>query len=96
VARNKLIHVFSQTPDLRPPGARCPTALMDFVYDVEDSAEGVRIWGDDPCDWQNWEIGEKVFEKWWWAFDGEIIKNSNEWRIGRGAPVLGRVLGEAC
>ena len=95
-ARNKLIHVFSQTPDLRPPGARCPTALMDFVYDVEDSAEGVRIWGDDPCDWQNWEIGEKVFEKWWWAFDGEIIKNSNEWRIGRGAPILGQVLGEVC
>jgi hypothetical protein len=95
-ARNKLIHVFSQTPDLRPPGARCPTALMDFIYDVEDSAEGVRIWGDDPCDWHNWEIGEKVFEKWWWAFNSEIIKNSNEWRIGRGAPVLGQVLGEVC
>ena len=95
-ARNKLIHVFSVTPDLRPPGARCPTALMDFVYDIEDSAEGVRIWGDDPCDWQNWEVGEKVFGKWWWAFDGDIIKNSNDWRINRGAPVLGQVLGEVC
>jgi Domain of unknown function (DUF3425) len=95
-ARNKLIHVFSQSPDLRPPCSRCPTALMDFVYDIEDSAEGVRIWGDDPCDWQNWEVGEKVFGKWWWAFDGEIIKNSNEWRINRGAPVLGQVLGEIC
>lgn len=95
-ARNKMIHVLSQTPDLRPPAARCPTALMDFVYDIEDSAEGVRIWGDDPCDWQNWEIGEKVFGKWWWAFDSEIIKNSNEWRINRGAPVLGQVLGEVC
>ena len=69
---------------------------MDFVYDVEDSAEGVRIWGDDPYDWQNWEVGEKVFEKWWWAFDSEIIKNSNELRIGRGAPALGQVLGEVC
>ena len=95
-ARNKLIHVFSVSPDLRPPGARCPTALMDFVYDIEDSAEGVRIWGDDPCDWQNWEVGEKVFGKWWWAFDGDIIKNSNDWRINRGAPVLGQVLGEVC
>lgn len=94
--RNKMIHVLSQTPDLRPPGTHCPTALMDFVYDIEDSAEGVRIWGDEPCDWQNWEIGEKVFGKWWWAFDGEIIKNSNEWRISRGAPVLGQVLGEVC
>jgi hypothetical protein len=93
-ARNKLIHVFSQTPDLRPPGTRCPTALMDLIYDIEDSAEGVRIWGDDPCDWQNWEVGEKVFGKWWWAFDGEIIKNSNEWRTNRGAPVLGQILGE--
>jgi hypothetical protein len=95
-ARNKMIHVFSQTPDLRPPGTRCSTALIDFVYDIEDSAEGVRIWGDDPCDWQNWEVGEKVFGKWWWAFDSEIIKNSNEWRINRGAPVLGHVLGEVC
>lgn len=33
---------------------------MDFVYDIEDSAEGVRIWGDDPCEWRNWELGEKV------------------------------------
>lgn len=95
-ARNKMIHVFAQTPDLRPPATRCPTALLDFVYDIEDSAEGVRIWGDDPCDWQNWEVGEKVFGKWWWAFDSEIIKNSNEWRINRGAPVLGQVLGELC
>jgi hypothetical protein len=91
--RSKLIHVFSQTPDLRPPSTLCPTAL-DFVYDIEDSAEGVRIWGDDPCDWQNWEVGEKVFGKWWWAFDGEIIKNSNELRVNRGAPVLGQVLEE--
>ena len=97
-ARNKMIHVFSQTPDLRPPQAACPTALMDFVYDIEDSAEGVRIWGDDPCEWRNWELGEKVFGKWWWAFDGEIVKNSNEWRMSRGAPVLGMgsILGEVC
>ena len=93
-ARNKLIHVFSVPPDLRPPGTRCPTALMDFVYDIEDSAEGARIWGSDPCDSQNWEVGEKVFGKWWWAFDREIIRKSNEWRINRGAPMLGQILGE--
>jgi Domain of unknown function (DUF3425) len=87
--RDKLIAVFSQEPELRPPCAATPTAFFDLVYDIEDSAEGLRIWGEDPCVDGNWEVGEAVFKKWWWVLDSDIIKKSNEWRMERGAPLLG-------
>ena len=48
--RNKLILVFAQPAEFRPPQAQ----LIDLVYDIEDTAEGVRIWNGDPCDWRNW------------------------------------------
>lgn len=87
--RDKLILVFSQPPEVRPPIATSSTALVNLVYDIEDSAEGVRIWGEDPCNAENWEAGEVVFSKWWWALDSSIIGKSNEWRMERGAPLLG-------
>ena len=95
--RDKLILVFTQPPDVRPKAAKSPTALLEFVYDIEDSAEGVRIWGDDPHSDQSWEVGEKVFSNWWWAFDGDVIRRSNAMRKRRGAKLLGMqgsVLGE--
>ena len=94
--RDKLILVFSQDPELRPPVAASPTAMLDLVYDIEDSAEGVRIWGDDPCLAESWEVGAALFNKWWWSLDKNIIGRSNELRRERGAPLLGRgcVLGE--
>ena len=96
--RDRLLMVFSLPENLRPSIAAKPTALVDFVYDLEDSAEGARIWGDDPYCEQNWEVGEKLFKGWWWAFDSETVERSNIWRKGRGARLLGRgegaVLGE--
>lgn len=96
--RDKLIHIFSAPPELRPGNAAKPTAILEFVYDLEDSAEGVRIWGDDPYDDKNWEVGEKVFKGWWWAFDAEVVARSNQLREQRGAKLLGHgpgtVLGE--
>lgn len=62
---------------------------MDLAYDIEDSAEGIRIFGPDPYSDSNWEIGEKVFRSWWWAFDRDVIRRSNELRVSRGAPPLG-------
>jgi len=87
--RDKLILVFSQPHDMRPPKARSPTALLDLVYDMEDSAEGIRIWGDDPCADENWEIGEKLFSNWWWALNSQVINRSNAMRSSRGATMLG-------
>lgn len=94
--RNKMIVIFSQPPDSRPVQAASPTSLLEFVYDIEDGSEGVRIWGNDPYSDKNWEVGEKVFSNWWWAFDSQIIKHSNFLRRQRGAPTLGQglILGE--
>jgi hypothetical protein len=93
--RDRMIRLLMQPPEFRPPNAASPMALLDFVYDVEDSAEGVRISGDDPYSAHNWEVGEKVFKSWWWVFDKDIIMRSNQLRASRGAPLLGgSILGE--
>lgn len=96
--RDKLILVFSLPEEMRPKAAASATGMIEFVYDFEDSSEGVRIWGDDPYTDQAWEVGEKVFKNWWWAFDRDVIRRSNELRRKRGATLLGRgegsVLGE--
>ncbi|KIW72695.1 hypothetical protein PV04_00872 [Phialophora macrospora] len=93
--RDRMIKVLMQPPEFRPPNAASPMALLDFVYDVEDTAEGVRVSGDDPYSAHNWEVGEKVFKSWWWVFDKDIIMRSNELRASRGAPLLGgSILGE--
>ncbi|ERF70977.1 hypothetical protein EPUS_09048 [Endocarpon pusillum Z07020] len=93
VARNKLILVFSAPPHLRPPQAQPETALIDLVYDIEDSSEGVRMWGESPFKEESWEVGSKVWGKWWWAFDGAIVRKSNEWRRRRGVGKLGMGMG---
>lgn len=63
-------------------------ALMRFVNDLDDSAEGLRVYGEDRSDYNNWEIGQQVFDNWWWAFDVSIVVNSNKLRARRGAPRL--------
>ena len=87
--RDRMIMILSQPPESRPPQAASPTALLDFVYDIEDSSEGVRISGSDPYSANNWEVGEKVFKSWWWIFDRDVVRRSNELRQSRGAPLLG-------
>jgi hypothetical protein len=95
VVRDRLIKILAQPLEARPPGASSPMALLEFVYDIEDGAEGIRISGDDPYCERNWEVGEKVFRTWWWMFDRDIISRSNELRKARGAPVLGgSIIGE--
>ena len=98
--RDKLILILSQPPHLRPPSASSPTALLEFVYDIEDPAEGVRVTGGgsggDCMDGRNWEVGEAVWRNWWWAFDRGIVRRSNWLRRERGAGPLGTgmVVGE--
>lgn len=87
--RDRLIHVLNQPPQFRPAGAKSPMALIEFVYDIEDPNEGVRISGSDPYDGRNWEVGEKVFKGWWWCFDREVVSRTNELRKRRGAGTLG-------
>jgi hypothetical protein len=84
--RTKLIVVFSLPPALRPPKARDDMALVQLAYDIDDDAEGLRIVGEGMSLREDeWEVGMKVFENWWWAFDREIVESSNRIRERRGA-----------
>ncbi|KAH7328004.1 hypothetical protein B0I35DRAFT_6196 [Stachybotrys elegans] len=87
-ARDKLINLLSLPDEARPPTAAGPMALVNFAYDLEDNAEGVRIYGSDPFDASSWEVGQVLFERWWFIFDRDIIDTSNRWRRMRGAPPL--------
>ena len=91
--RDKLIQVFSVPAEFRPPAAADPLALINLVYDMEDPAEGMRVGGADPFEPGGWEIGQAMFEKWWWAFDGKVVEGSNRLRRerGQGGLVLGVV-----
>jgi hypothetical protein len=86
--RTKLICAFSLPEALRPPNARDSFALIKLVSDIEDSAEGCRIDGEEGFDGENWEVGQVVVSNWWWALDQSIIDRSNELRAKRGAPRL--------
>jgi len=49
----------------------------------------------DPRESQ-WEVGQVVFERWWFVFDRHVLAQSNRWREMRGAAKLriGSVVGE--
>ncbi|KAJ6789274.1 hypothetical protein PWT90_02140 [Aphanocladium album] len=86
--RDKVINIFTLPEESRPPSAAGPLGLANLAYDIEDNSEGVRIYGDDPYDPACWEVGQVVFQRWWFLFDREIIATSNRWRRLRGAPPL--------
>ncbi|KAF3483004.1 uncharacterized protein GIQ15_02328 [Arthroderma uncinatum] len=92
-ARDKLIQVFSLPVQLRPPSAADPMGLLGLVYDMEDAGEGLRVSGPDPFSPEMWEVGQLVFQRWWWAFEGSIVERSNRLRVERGQQglVLGAV-----
>ena len=91
--RDKLIQVFSVPAELRPPAAADPMGLIGLVYDVENEAGGMRVNGADPFAPEMWEVGQHVFERWWWAFETSIVEQSNYLRRERGQQglVLGTV-----
>ena len=72
----------------RPESTGGEMWFHNFVYDLEDNAEGVRIYGGDPYDAGSWEVGQTLFERWWFVFDWRVVEKSNEWRLLRGAPAL--------
>jgi hypothetical protein len=86
--RDRLIGIFALPDDMRPPAACGALALVQLAYDMEDGAEGMRIWGGDPYDAGCWEVGQVLFERWWFIFDRDIVNQSNRWRSLRGAPAL--------
>jgi hypothetical protein len=63
-------------------------ALMQVIFDMDDSAEGVRVTGSEMYKEGNWEIGQAFFANWWWALDRSVVENSNTLRRKRGADKL--------
>ncbi|KAJ0167530.1 hypothetical protein CTA2_2036 [Colletotrichum tanaceti] len=86
--RDRIINFFSLPDEARPSAARGQLGLVNFAYDLEDSGEGARIWGADPYDESSWEVGQVLFERWWFVFDRKVIERSNKWRRLRGAAAL--------
>jgi hypothetical protein len=89
--RTKLICLFNQPDQLRPPIARGNMGIMRLIQDLDDESEGVRVALDvdeHGYDEKGWEIGQAVIKDWWWALDPGIISNSNRLRHMRGAPKL--------
>ena len=86
--RERVINVLNLPDAARPRNATGPLAFIHFVYDMEDDREGMRVWGSDPCDPTTWEVGQALFERWWFVFDRDTIAQSNRWRQLRGAPKL--------
>ncbi|KAL4954743.1 hypothetical protein BDW69DRAFT_193789 [Aspergillus filifer] len=90
--RDKLIQIFHFPPHLRPTAARDPMGLLGFAYDMEDEGgEGIRVASGDVFEPDGWEIGQLVFERWWWAFEGGVVERCDRARRGRGE--RGLVLG---
>ncbi|KAI1755278.1 hypothetical protein F4782DRAFT_490884 [Xylaria castorea] len=86
--RDRIILLLGLPDEVRPPVASGPLAVVQLAYDLEEGAEGARIWGDDPYEPTSWEVGQVLFERWWFIFDRQVINQSNYWRKLRGAAAL--------
>ena len=86
--RSKLIRVFNRSPNIRPPIARDPLAMMTLLNDMETSEEGLRVNGRNGYEADNWEVGQRFFANWWWALECEIVERSSALRVLRGKESL--------
>ena len=87
--RDKFIQVFNLPVNQRPQSAQDPLGLVRLVYDIEDpGGEGLKICAPDPIQPNGWEIGQLIFERWWWAFDTGVVERSNRARKKRGEQSL--------
>ncbi|KAL5002217.1 hypothetical protein BDV10DRAFT_181899 [Aspergillus recurvatus] len=87
--RDKLIQIFTLPAPLRPQSAQDPMGLLRLVYDMEDeSGEGLRVTGADIFDPGSWEVGQVVFQRWWWAFEAVLVQRWDFVRRARGEGAL--------
>ncbi|KAL4751962.1 hypothetical protein BDW72DRAFT_172494 [Aspergillus terricola var. indicus] len=87
--RDKLIQIFNLPAPVRPQSAQDPLGLFRLVYDMEDEGgEGVRVTGADVFDPGSWEIGQVVFQRWWWAFEAQLVQRWDRVRKARGESAL--------
>jgi hypothetical protein len=88
--RSKILHVLTLPMEVRPQRAKGDLAsvTMQLIFDMKDVGGGLRVWGSNPFDEDNWEVGPVFFQQWWWALNSEIVKRSNQIRTQRGEDVL--------
>jgi hypothetical protein len=88
--RSKILHILTLPMEVRPQRARAdmPSVTMQLMFDVKDAGGGLRVWGSNPFDEDNWEVGPVFFQQWWWALDSKIVKRSNQIRTQRGEDPL--------
>ncbi|KAL4734909.1 hypothetical protein BDV11DRAFT_212405 [Aspergillus similis] len=87
--RDKLIQTFNLPAPVRPQSAQDPLGLLRLVYDMEDEGgEGVRVTGANVFDPDSWEIGQVVFQRWWWAFEAHLVQRWDHVRKARGESAL--------
>ncbi|KAE8412383.1 hypothetical protein BDV36DRAFT_300952 [Aspergillus pseudocaelatus] len=87
--KDTFIQVFQLRVNLRLPTAQDPIGLMRLVFDIEHgSGEGMKISVDDPFEPSAWEIGQVVFNRWWWASEMSVVERSNRARRNKGERIL--------
>lgn len=61
--------------------------FLRFAHEVDDG--GLVVSGNEPADTRCWELGSGGFlRRWWWAFGGEVLRETNGRRRARGLPAL--------
>jgi hypothetical protein len=78
-------------------GFKQSNAIAHLVEDLDDPQDGagLRVHGNTTT-WSDgnelledaWEIGDLLYQKWWWCFDSKIVETSNRRRKERGLPRL--------
>jgi Domain of unknown function (DUF3425) len=88
--RSKILHILTLPMEVRPQRAKgdMQSVTMQLMFDMKDAGGGLRVWGSNPFDEDNWEVGPVFFQQWWWALNSEILKRSNQIRTQRGEDIL--------
>lgn len=88
--RSKILHILTLPMEVRPQRAQgdMESVTMQLMFDIKDAGGGLRVWGSNPFDEENWEVGPVFFQQWWWALNSEIVKRSNQIRTQRGEDIL--------
>jgi hypothetical protein len=97
--REKLICMLALPSAFRPPVAQDDDAashnqgkaVMRLVQDLDDFTDGVRVHGN-MTGWGNenelveeaWEVGECLYQNWWWCLDEKVVAVANKRRKQRG------------
>ncbi|GAM85814.1 hypothetical protein ANO11243_038220 [Dothideomycetidae sp. 11243] len=84
--RDRFLFVMSLRKEQRPKIARQEMHMvtLELMMSVKDAGGGIKVWDLNSFAPESWEIGQTFYSKFWWAIDGDIVRNSNRHRALRG------------